>query len=263
MIHPLFSTPGNLKLTAKKNKEEDEKLLLDSRGSFSAAGRNRCKFPTKVYVINKPERVDRWEKFCSSNSLLFQNFQVQKWEASSPSLQVPEVRDAIFQSYTSCLGHTLKEEESIIIMEDDAYLVPGALEKISQAWKDLPEDWDVLIGNHYFFGEIQILTDHIAKPVTRASTINFGIFRRSILPKLESNLHLKEKFESIKDFDHYLTSEMTSIQNYTIWPMISREFPSYSDHKGRFLDSSEKIIGHAHKYKFIDSDEFYPSLSGW
>lgn len=263
MIHPLVSSAKNLQLIARRNRPQDEECLLDHKQRFSPLGKNTCTFPTKAYVINKSDRLDRWEKFCSSNSLLFENFEVQRWEASLPSREFPEVRDAIFQSYICCLENSLESEEIVIIMEDDSYLVEGSIEKIKQSWGDLPENWDVLIGNHYFFGEMEILTDHLAKPVHQASTINFGIFRRSVLPKIKKNLHLRDNLVSIKDFDHFLTSEIVPIENYTIWPMISREFPSYSDHKGKFLNSDLKIIEHAYKYKFIDGDKFYPSLPGW
>lgn len=263
MIHPLVSSAKNLQLIAKRNRLQDEGCLLDYRKEFYCSEKNTCSFPTKAYVINKSDRLDRWEKFCSSNHILFEEFEVQRWEASLPSKDFPEVRDAIFQSYISCLESSLESEESVIIMEDDSYLVEGAIEKIKKSWEDLPENWDVLIGNHYFFGEIKILTDHLSKPVRQASTINFGIFRRSVLPKIKENLHLKDNLASIKDFDHFLTSEVTPIENYTIWPMISREFSSYSDHKGRFLDSNLKIIEHAYKYKFIDEEKFYPSLPEW
>lgn len=262
MNNPLASSFGNFKLRSFKNKSQDEECLIDSRGKFKGFGSNQCKFPEKIFVINKGDRSDRWESFQINSSWILGNFKLHRWEATVTSVSQPEVVDAIFESFFSCLRHNLQEEESIIIMEDDCYLAPGGLEKIKEAWKDLPEDWDVLIGNHYFFGSIEILTDHLAKPTQRASTVNFGIYRRSILEKITSSLHLREN-EGMRDFDHFITTDLSPINNFTVWPMVSREIPSFSDHKQIMLDSSSKIREHSFKYLFIDQDTFYPSLKGW
>ena len=110
---------------------------------------------------------------------------------------------------------------------------------------------------------MNILTDNLSKPTQRASTINFSIFRKTCLPKIKEHKYLRDAYPSIRDFDHYVTSEIVPINNYTVWPMISREISSYSDHKGRILDSSIRIRENAYKYKFIDQDKYYSSLEGW
>ena len=263
MNNPLASPQGNFRLISLRNKTEDEKFLIDLRSEAQIVSNNPCAFPTKVYVINLGDRTDRWWTFQRNNQSLFESFDVERWEATSTSHFIPVVEDAIFQSFVGCLEHSFETQETVIVMEDDAYVAEGGMEKLKEAWNDLPEDWDVLIGNHYFFGEMHILTDNLAKPLQRASTVNFSIFRRTCLQKIKDSLHLKGTYPSIRDFDHYLTSELTPINNYTVWPMISREIPSYSNHKGRALDSSTKIREHAHKYKFIDGEKYYSSLEGW
>lgn len=259
MNNPLGSSFGNFKIISTKNKEEDEKSLVDKRSEFLSGG-NLCKFPHKVFVINKSERFDRWEKFKETNKSLIENFEVERWEASSPNLNLPTVADAIFDSFYRCIKSS--QDECIIVMEDDSYLAEEAMNKIKKSWEDLPEDWDILIGNHYFFGSMEILTDNLAKPTERASTINFSIIRKTILPKIEENFHLRST-PSISDFDHFVTSPLVPINNFTIWPMVSREFPSFSDHKQKNLDSAQKIREHAFKYLFIDQDSYYSSLEGW
>jgi hypothetical protein len=56
---------------------------------------------------------------------------------------------------------------------------------------------------------------------------------------------------------------MVPVNNYTVWPMISREIASFSDHRQKNLDSATKIRENAFKYKFIDGDKYYSSLEGW
>jgi hypothetical protein len=263
MNNPLAGSSENFRLVSSRNRSEDEKSLIDLKTHHQIPPGNPCRFPSRIYVINRYERKDRWETFQRINSDLFEKFRVERWEATVLDHQITSVTDAIFQSFSNCLSHALENNECVIVMEDDSYLAEGGMEKLKKAWKDLPEDWDVLIGNHYFFGQINILTDNLAKPTQRASTINFSIFRRACLPKIKGSLHLREVHPSILDFDHYVTSEKIPINNYTVWPMNSREISSFSDHKGKILDSAIKIREHAFKYKFIDGDKYYSSLEGW
>lgn len=258
MNNPL-SMGGNFSVFSQKNKSEDEKSLIDLKENWKSGG-NKCSFPVKIFVINRTERSDRMEQFTKSNELLYQNFEVIRFEASTPNLNLKTVTDAIFDSFYRCIKEA--EDECIIIMEDDAYLAEGALEKIKKSWEHLPEDWDILIGNHYFFGKIEILSDHLAKPVERASTLNFSIIRKTIVPKIEENI-TKREIPSLNDFDHFITSREIPINNFTIWPMVSREIPSFSDHKGKNLNSLYKIRENAYKYLFIDQEKFYHSIEGW
>lgn len=45
--------------------------------------------------------------------------------------------------------------------------------------------------------------------------------------------------------------------------MVSREIPSFSDHRQKHLDAAIRIRENAFKYKFIDGDKYYSSLEGW
>jgi GR25 family glycosyltransferase involved in LPS biosynthesis len=264
MNNPLGSSFGAFRAKSLNNKIEDEKSISDLRGQVDLSSKNKCPFPTKVFVINRSEREDRMEKFRANNSDLHQLFDVQRWEAVTPGFRPgSDVIDAIFQSFVTCMEFGFTEEESIIIMEDDAYLAKGGIEKLREAWNDLPDDWDVLIGNHYFFGQIEILTDNIAKPTDRASTANFGVYRKSILQKIKDHEESRNGNPYKRDFDHFITSNTVPINNYTVWPMISREIPSFSDHKGKELDITGRIRENAFKYKFVDQETYYSSLEGW
>lgn len=259
MNNPLASNFGDFKHKSEKNRPEDEKSILDGRSKFSPGG-NKVNFPTRIYVIHKSDREDRWDRFSEENEDLFKKFKVFKWEASVPGGKISTVTDAIFDSFFRCIKNS--PDESIIIMEDDSYVAPGGIEKVKSAWEHLPTDWDVLIGNHYHFGSVEVLSDHLAKPVGRASTCNFIIVRRTIIPKIEENLD-KRGIPSLRDFDHFITTETIPINNFTVWPMISREFPSFSDHKSKVLNSEIRLRENAYKYLFVDQERYYSSLEGW
>lgn len=264
MNNPLGSSFGGFRLKSLSNKEQDEKSILDLRDQIQFESKNECLFPTKVFVINKSDREDRLEKFKVNNLDLYQKFDVQRWEAVTPGWKPgTDVVDAIFQSFVSCMEFGFEQDEAIIIMEDDAYLAKGGLEKLKSAWQDLPNDWDALIGNHYHFGIMAILTDHISKPTDRASTANFGVYRRPILQKIKDHEESRKSSPFKNDFDHFITSSTVPINNYTVWPMISREIPSFSDHKGKEMDIVGRIRENSFKFRFVDEDTYYSSLEGW
>ncbi len=259
MNNPLASSGGIGFFSAhsRKNRNRDLEKLEDLRSSTPISANNKCKFPTEVRVINLEKRPDRWERFQEINKDLFSEFTITRFNAVEGS----NVVDAIFNSFTSCLEESFNNHETVIIMEDDCYLAPGGLEKLKSAFLDLPEDWDCLIGNHYFITGMEILTDHLAKPKNQASTLNFAVFRNTILNKIKNNIHLRSNL--LRDIDHFITSEQVPINNYTVWPMISREYVSHSDHKNSVKDMTIRIRENAFLYQFVDSDTYYPSIPEW
>jgi len=259
MNNPLASSGGIGFFSAhsRKNRNRDLEKLEDLRSSTPISANNKCKFPTEVRVINLEKRSDRWERFQEINKDLFSEFTITRFNAVEGS----NVVDAIFNSFTSCLEESFNNHETVIIMEDDCYLAPGGLEKLKSAFLDLPEDWDCLIGNHYFITGMEILTDHLARPKNQASTLNFAVFRNTIRNKIKNNIHLRSNL--LRDIDHFITSEQVPINNYTVWPMISREYVSHSDHKNSVKDMTIRIRENAFLYQFVDSDTYYPSIPEW
>jgi hypothetical protein len=138
MNNPLGSAFGDFKIRSQKNREEDEKSILDRRSEKLVEGKNPCQFPKKIFVLNLSSRPDRWEGFKVRNSSLLEEFDVQRWEATSTSLSCPNVVDAIFTSFLSCMEEAFREEEVVAVMEDDAYLAEGGIEKLKLVWQDLP-----------------------------------------------------------------------------------------------------------------------------
>lgn len=259
MNNPLSAglSKGDFSHISNKNKTEDLKRIIDSRESFSKyRGKNKIRIPKKCLVINLDERPDRWEKFQSKNQDLFEKMEVERFSA----VKRTDVREAIFLSHLGCLEIT-SGQECVLVLEDDCELANGWYSKLQQAFLDLPEDWDVLVGNHYFFSSMEILSDNIAKPVGRASTANFVIYRNTCLEKIKKEFHLRD--ESLEDIDHFLTDPITSIKNFTVWPMVAREFVSISDHYGKIRNMENRVREHAFLFPYIDSDTYYPSIDCW
>lgn len=242
--------PPDFKRLCELNREKD--LSCFFKKELPLVSRNNLEFPSKVYVLNLDDRSDRWERFNHNNTELFANFEVVRF----PAIKKDPVVDAIFDSFTKCIGEA--KEESFLILEDDCYLVSGGLEKLKLAWSDLPSDWDALIGNHYFFTDMELIGENLAKPIGRASTANFGVYRKTLVEKIEANKEFREVTDS-KDWDHFLCL-VPEINNYTVWPMISREMAGFSDHKNRILDMNMRLREHSYKYQFVDQINFYENI---
>lgn len=259
MVNPLSPNigPGYFSEISLKNKEEDLSKIIDLREEIKL---NLAPYnlPKKVLVINLPEREDRWLAFKIKNEDLFERFDVEK----VPGVAEKFAPDGIFKAHVNCMKIAEEMGEPIIVMEDDCELASGWFEKLNSSFKELPSNWDVLIGNHYFFSSIEILTDNLAKPKMHASTANFVIYNVSCYQKVNSYKHLREDL-SLLDVDHFLTSEKVPINNYSIWPMISREFVSVSDHYKKIRNMEHRIREHANQFQFIDSDIYYPSIECW
>lgn len=245
MNNPLAVGSPDYKRLSELNRATDE---LDITRAERSHEPNAKKFPSRIYVLNLPERNDRWERFQGMNQLLFELFEVVRF----PAFKTGNVQDAIFKSFKSCAESA--EEDTFMIMEDDAYLVEGAIEHLHQIWDQIPGDWDVIFGNHYFYSKLEIINDSVAKPIGRASTANFAIYSKSLIPKLD-DLSLREN-TSLREWDHFLTGN-PSINNYLLWPMISREVAGFSDHRGREMNINLRLREHKYKFNFLDNEKFY------
>jgi len=249
--------PGYFSALSRSNKEVDLSKIKDIRGSFKIP-LVQAKIPTKAFVINLPEREDRWARFKVKNDLLFQKFNVERVDGVIEK----NAPDGIFKAHLTCMEKSRSLGEPIMVFEDDCELAEGWVQKLNDVFKEVPEDWDVIIGNHYFFGQIDVISDHLAKPRIKASTANFVIYHPRCYEKVLSLAHLREN-PFIKDVDHFLTSEDIEVNNYTIWPMVSREFLSVSDHYQKVRNMEFRIREHAHQFQFIDSDKYYPTIESW
>jgi hypothetical protein len=248
MNNPIFSGPPDFKRISEKNRELDESDLIYSESDFSG---NYKKFPTKIFVINLEDRKDRWESFLIKNAILSEKFEVIRFNA----VKRTPVQKAIFESFSSCISGA--NDETFIIMEDDSYLVEGGLDHIIKTWSQIPGDWDVIFGNHYFFSKMQILNQNFAKPIGRASTANFGIYSNTLNGKIINYDMIEDP--SLKEWDHFLTGN-PDINNYVYWPMISRESGGFSDHKGRYMDINFRTREHRFRFNFLDNEKFYPVI---
>jgi len=244
MNDPTRSSPDFRRLS-EINRASDESFLHNITYEGDP---NVSRFPQKVYVLNLPEREDRWNKFCESNPELFQRFDVIRF----PAIKGQDVQEAIFTSFYTCLRSC--PDETCIIMEDDAYLALGGLEQIRETWNLIPSDWEVVFGNHYFFTKLNILDRPFACPIGRASTANFGIYHRRLIPKIQKSDFRNDP--STREWDHLLTGD-PDIKNYLYWPMISREHPGYSDHRGKVMDINLRTREHRYRFNFIDNENFY------
>lgn len=249
--------PGHFSQISKINREDDLNKIIDSKDSFVAKTKS-IQLPKRALIVNLPEREDRWQIFKSKNQDILECFDVTRKDG----IKHDDTATGIFLAHLECMQKSKEIREPMIVMEDDCEMATGWLEKLESVFRNIPEDWDVLIGNHYFYSQIDVLTDHLAKPRNQASTTNFVVYSPTCYDKVKDHMHLRHEL-NIEDVDHFLTSEKIPVNNYTIWPMISREFVTFSDHHKRVRNMELRVREHAYQFPFIDSDLYYPSIESW
>ena len=249
--------PGYFSQASKNNKAGDLKKIVDLKDSFETKTKS-IPLPSKVLVINLKEREDRWELFKRKNRDILDSFEVSRKDGIIHT----DPPTGIFLAHLECMERSKEINEPIIVMEDDCEMASGWMGKLESVFKNIPEDWDLLVGNHYFYSQMDILTDHLAKPRNQASTANFVIYSPTCYDKVKAHMHLRHEL-NIEDVDHFLTSEKIPTNNYTIWPMISREFVTFSDHHKKVRNMELRLREHAYQFPFIDSDTYYPSIESW
>ncbi len=97
-------------------------------------------------VINLPERSDRILKFKDEFAKLFSD----KFEVVNGVRKQP-VHQGIAEAHLNCIRKAQANGwDKVLIMEDDLIITPKAKEYTDKIFKEIPEDWDILLGGIYW-----------------------------------------------------------------------------------------------------------------
>lgn len=154
----------------------------------------------KTYVINLSSRPDRWKK--TQKNFQKTGLEFTRWNAVyGKNLTEKEINDhttplcreichpAIIGTWLSHYGIwkniVQNRETNVLILEDDAIPINDFNKKLSEAWTDLPPDWDFLFLGCFGSCDYSTLTDQgyhllsgrVNKPVYVHGRISQKIFR--------------------------------------------------------------------------------------
>jgi GR25 family glycosyltransferase involved in LPS biosynthesis len=192
---------------------------------------------TTVYCINLLTRPDRWKQIQNEYTKFADNLErIEGIEGNS--------KKGCYLSHIKAieLGKSLNLPE-ILVLQDDAIFYDDSKVRWNNAIKEVPDDWDLILGGVHF-----------AKPIKRISknVIQVGDF---------SGLHcglykLNDKIEQIRKwekgaFDRSIgkLAEQKLLNIYCIVPFVSIQSPGFSnlqhrhsDYTHHFKDIEQKLI---------------------
>jgi len=198
-------------------------------------------FFDKTFCINLERRGDRWEESIQE----FKKYKLNNVEryiaVDANNLTKEEIsfigssRTALIMSNVNIIETAIKENlNSILILEDDIEFT-DELNNISEYFKYLPDDWDMIYfgGNHNSHMGItkpKIINEKICKLHHTYSTHCVGINKKAF----------NKILERIKKFDNALDVIYVDLQKslnvYSFYPVIATQRVSYSDIENKITD---------------------------
>ena len=195
-------------------------------------------FFDKIYVINLKRRPDRLEKFF--HGIAPYVIDINKIEVVE-AVDGPAVRPDLGKEagkWGCTMSHKRihklileRDDEKILVLEDDCEFFEGFEEKFTSSLEDLPSNWDMFyLGGNLWVPPVRIKND-IHKIVKCYTTHAYAVTKSFV----ENYHHLIEEHPII-DVQY---SNLHGMMNaYVIHPSICGQFASYSDLENKEVDYS-------------------------
>jgi glycosyl transferase family 25 len=181
------------------------------------------------YVINLPHRTDRLENVNKELSKVFDNLNY---------ILIPGIYNEIpfkgcAQAHINAVQHAKNNNYSeILIMEDDLIFRDGAKEYINECFADIPQDYDILLGGVYGYGD-RIEYNKNWYKINKFISTHFYILSEKNYDKVLS-------FDKSAHIDTYL-GKMLKLNNYITKKFFVIQNTGFSDNENEFKDYSAKL----------------------
>jgi hypothetical protein len=215
----------------------------------------------RVYVINMPRRLDRWEQF---NAKLPEDWPFKKpvrYEALDGGIVTPPAwwnggngawgcYRTHLRIWEDCLNRDI---QSVLILEDDAVCVENFREKTELFWKHLPNDWEmVYLGGQHIQENLRLprkLNEWVYQPFNVNRCHCYGFRGRKMIEKAYRHLNHFEAWNVAHHIDHYLGELHKKMEHglYVPREWLVAQCEGQSDICGKNLESrlfmsSEKTV---------------------
>ena len=197
-------------------------------------------FFDKTYCINLDRRFDRWEE-CLIEFKKYDIEGVVRWLAidgnniNKLGSCEKSSQTALILTNIDILEDSIKNNlKNVLIMEDDIKF-SDEIYNISEYFKYLPEDWDMVYfgGNHNLHMGVNpplIINEKVCKLHNTFTTHCVGINGKSF------NTIINKLKEFNNPLDVIYTDLQRSLNVYCFYPLIATQRVSYSDIEGRVTD---------------------------
>lgn len=178
-----------------------------------------------VVVFGLEDREDRWLR----SKEILEEIGVKKVTRYATQIDPLDKHRHCTKDFLQMLRR--KGQQNIVFFEDDFELVKGWEEVLDKAWKDLPDDWDLLYMGANLTSPPQKITDNLLK--IRGAWMFHAVIMRDrfinyILNKYDVNRYWV--------FDEWLRQEAIRRHFYMTYPMISYQRAGYSDLVGQYVN---------------------------
>jgi hypothetical protein len=197
-------------------------------------------FFDKTYCINLDRRFDRWEE-CLIEFKKYDIEGVVRWLAidgnniNKLGSCEKSSQTALILTNIDILEDSIKNNlKNVLIMEDDIKF-SDEIYNISEYFKYLPEDWDMVYfgGNHNLHMGVNpplIINEKVCKLHNTFTTHCVGINGKSF------NTIINKLKEFNNPLDVIYTDLQRSLNVYCFYPLIATQRISYSDIEGRVVN---------------------------
>ena len=179
----------------------------------------------KIYCLNQPERIDRWEL---ANAELKRVGIKADWFYSIPD---KEPYMSFCLSQRAMIDDLVKNQyKAALLLEDDVLF--RNYQRIDTYTKGLPENWDILyLGANVTDPKPEKITDNLFR-IRAAWTTHAIAYNNKVFQVID-----KYNPETNGMYDDWLSREvLPNVNAYVIIPMIAWQRPGHSDLWGKWAD---------------------------
>jgi hypothetical protein len=179
------------------------------------------------YVINLTHRTDRLGSFVREIHKTFKNKDFTIIDGVIK--ETPKL--GIWQAFKNCIQDAKNKNHSyILVMEDDVVFRDGAYEYANECLKNLPKDWDILLGGLYSAEKLEEYNE-FWNTLSDFSGGHCMIISSRIFDKLleiEEKIHVDRTLG--RTFNCYVVKKLFTIQAI-----------GFSDKNNKYVDHSELL----------------------
>lgn len=193
----------------------------------------------RVVVINldrRPDRLAEFDEQAKSIGLEYERHAAFDAEGKLNNFGLPlRPSDACMKSHSDVINKAHNDGvKSLLVFEDDSNFVDNFIEKCEQAWREVPDDWDLFYGGLWLHSS-QKFSDHLVKPTNSWSAHCYGINGKA-LP------HVFRQIQGKRFIDIELSTLNTRLNAYCAKPALVYQRPSYSDLERKFRDVTDRYV---------------------
>lgn len=145
----------------------------------------------------------------------------------------------ISESFKEVIRHNINEKRILVFEDDVKFTSKKSINQFYDCIRDLPSDWDILLGGSYSFSEVS----------RSGNLIKAGDFSslHCVLIRDTAYKHfLSHNTEEIKDIDRHLgmLSKKGELNVYVCNPMVAIQYNGFSHNKERSVNYDNLLKGY-------------------